>query len=130
MTTVRSASTPIARPIAPMPMKTEAGFATAIYSGVSPKLTSKNMNVDIKFSSKAVSGGDLAAFMKVVLPANQGVVRNPPPAPVTVQVPFKNGDSAETQAKALEAALKAQAPAGYSIARKGNDVRITMRMMA
>jgi hypothetical protein len=46
-----------------------------------------------------------------------------------VQVPFKSGDSALTQAKALETALKAQT-GGYLISRTGSTVRVQMELLA
>jgi hypothetical protein len=117
-----------ARPIGPMPMKKDIGFLTAVYSGTSPKFTQRAMAVDVKFSGKAVAGGDLASFMKVTLPANQGIRPPTPPPPQNISVSFKSGDSALTQAKKLEAALNAQAH-GYKISRTGSEVRVQMMLM-
>jgi hypothetical protein len=117
------------RPLGPVPEKKDIGFAKTSYIGTSPKLTQNGLNVNIKFSGKAVSGGDLAAFMKVTLPTNSPIPGRPALPPKTVTVNFKNGESAVDQAKQLEAALKKDGGAGYGIKRSGTTVQITERLM-
>jgi hypothetical protein len=117
------------RPLGPVPDKKDIGFAKTSYIGTSPKMSTKGLNVDIKFQGKAVSGGDLAAFMSVTLPTNSPIPGRPALPPKTVTVNFKNGQSAVDQAKQLEAALNQGGGAGYGISRSGSTVRITERLM-
>jgi hypothetical protein len=117
------------RPLGPIPEKKDVGFAQTSYLGTSPQMTAKGLNVNIKFSGKAVSGGDLAAFMKVTLPTNSPIPGRPQQPPKTVTVNFKNGESAVDQAKQLEAALKKDGGMGYGIKRSGTTVQITERLM-
>ena len=125
----RTTAAATTRPLGPIPTKKTEKFVTTVFSGVTPKLTSSNFKVDIKMTGKAMSGGDLASFMKITLPANSPIPRHPPLKPTTVNVQFKRGDSPETQAKKIEAALKKYAPTGYAITRHGSTLSVTMRLM-
>src|SRR5262249_33477203 len=96
------------------------------YLGVGPSIKQHGMSLTINFKSKAVSGGDLAAFMRVQLPANNAGPVRPTDLPKVAACSFQNGQTATSCAQTLEAALKEQVKGGYGISRKGSTVTIQM----
>jgi hypothetical protein len=89
-------------------------------------------SLDVEFTQPAEGGGDLLAFVKVVLPGWSGGPVTPTGPmmkvdPTPVKVNFTGGEKPEDCARSFAAAV-ARSAKGFNVQQKGNTVMITEQM--
>jgi hypothetical protein len=117
-------------PIGPIPDTKKVGAMDLKWNGVQVAFPGKATPLEskIKFSGHAMSGGDLKAFMQVKLPANHPGPSHKLQKPITLEVDFRNKETAVNCAKDLAAAIKRHAP-GYRAVVSGSTVTIRTNLM-